>query len=179
MKTAPIIAVVVALLLVPGAGAAERRAGPGPSSTAAADIQYLREVERGIFRLTNEARRRQGVPALSWDAALARVARAHSADMLRRGYFRHESPEGRTPHERVKDGVSYALAGSGENLWGAQGDQPLEAERLPRIIVDTWLASPGHRANLLNPAFTDMGVGVARQGHAIRATQVFARPRQP
>lgn len=175
---APCIALLLALLLLPADAGAQRRAGRGTPSPAAADLQYLQEVERGIFRLTNAVRRKEGLPALTWDAALARVARAHSADMLVRGYFRHESPEGRTPHERAKDGTPYALAASGENLWGAQGDQPLDPERLPRIIVDTWLASPGHRANLLNPAFTDLGVGVAQKGNAIRATQVFARPRQ-
>lgn len=179
MSIVPLMAMLVALALLSGEALAQRRSGRlGPPAGASAEIQYLREVERGIFRLTNEVRRKEGLPGLTWDAALARVARAHSADMLVRGYFRHESPEGRTPHERAKDGTPYALAASGENLWGAQGDQPLEPERLPRIIVDTWLASPGHRANLLNPAFTDLGVGVAQKGNAIRATQVFGRPRQ-
>lgn len=178
MRILPLMAIVVALASLPGEAPAQRRTGRlGPPARGSAGIQYLQEVERGIFRLTNAVRRKEGLPALTWDAALARVARSHSADMLVRGYFRHESPEGRTPHERAKDGTPYALAASGENLWGAQGDHPLEPERLPRIIVDTWLASPGHRANLLNPAFTDIGVGVAQKGNAIRATQVFARPR--
>jgi uncharacterized protein YkwD len=169
----------VVLALLPGEAAPQRRSGRQGKSGAAADLQYLPEVERGIFRLTNEARRKQGVPVLTWDASLARAARAHSADMLQRAYLQHESPEGHTPQERLTQAAPYAVAASGENLWGAQGSHPLDPERLPRIIVDTWLASPGHRANLLNPAFTDMGVGVARQGTAIRATQVFARPRQP
>lgn len=179
MSIASLVAIVLVLALLPGQASSQRRAGrQGKAPAANAEIRYLPEVERGIFRLTNAVRRKEGLPALTWDAALARVARSHSADMLVRGYFRHESPEGRTPHERAKDGTPYALAASGENLWGAQGDQPLEPERLPRIIVDTWLASPGHRANILNPAFTDLGVGVAQRGNAIRATQVFARPRQ-
>lgn len=178
VRIAPLTALILALLLLPAEVGAQRRAGRQGKAPAAAHLQYLQEVERGIVRLTNAVRRKEGLPALTWDAALARVARAHSADMLVRGYFRHESPEGRTPHERAKEGTPYTLAASGENLWGAQGDQPLDPERLPRIIVDTWLASPGHRANLLNPAFTDIGVGVARMGNAIRATQVFARPRQ-
>lgn len=179
MSIASLVAIVLVLASLPGQASSQRRAGrQGKAPAASAEIRYLPEVERGIFRLTNAVRRKEGLAALTWDAALTRVARAHSADMLLRGYFQHESPEGLTPHERAKDGTPYALAASGENLWAAQGDQPLDAERLPRIIVETWLASPGHRANLLNPLFTDMGVGVTRHGNAIRATQVFARPRQ-
>jgi len=173
--------VLAALLLIllggAEAGPTRRQAVRAPDHQTEAALEFLPEVEKGIFRLTNQVRRQEGLPTLTWDPALARAARRHSADMLLRGYFQHESPEGRTPRERLSAAAPYELTVTGENLWGTRSSQPLDPERLPRIIVESWLASPGHRANLLNPAFTDLGVGVARQGTTLRATQVFGAPR--
>ncbi len=147
---------------------------PGPRAPG---ISYLPEVERAVFQLTNTIRQRKGLPPLAWGKSLGEVARAHSADMLARQYFSHSSPDGRSPHERLQSGHS-GLSMSGENIWSGSGHDSGNARQVARLIVDSWLASPGHRQNLLSPDFTEVGVGVAARGREIRATQVFVRYRR-
>jgi uncharacterized protein YkwD len=167
------LGVCLALILV---GVRMPDAGPryGPRS---ADISYLGELERAIYRLTNEVRKKHALSPLTWESSLGGVARAHSADMLHRNYFSHQSPDGRSPHDRILSGYPSGLSMSGENIWSGTGHDPGDTPRLARIIVDNWLSSPGHRQNLLNPQFTDTGVGVAARGRDVRATQVFVRHR--
>jgi uncharacterized protein YkwD len=160
------------LLFVQALGAQWRRS-PSP-----ARISYLHEMERKIFYLTNEVRRRHGVAALTWETSLRDVARTHSADMLSRNYFSHQTPEGRTPHERIRSGYPFGLSMTGENIWSGTGHDVGETSHLARLIVNNWLSSAGHRQNLLNPEFTDLGVGVAARGPEVRATQVFVRTRK-
>lgn len=166
----------VILFLSPAGGeglSPKRRLGP-----AASGVVYLAELERSIYRLTNEERRKQGLASLNWERSLSGVARAHSADMLIKGYFAHLSPEGKSPHERIAAGYPFGLALTGENIWSSTGYDAGEPRRLARMIVDRWMTSPGHRKNLLNPNFTDIGIGVATRGKDIRATQVFVRTKQ-
>lgn len=101
--------------------------------------------------LVRSARGRAGCPALAWDARTAAVARDHSGDMLRRGYFSHTSPEGVDPFERLRAaGVAYSAAA--ENIaYGARNGE--EAFR-------QWYGSRGHRRNMLNCHYTRHGVGV-------------------
>lgn len=138
-------------------------------------LSYFPELEKSIFRLTNEVRRKRGLAALKWERSLSLVARAHSVDMLQRGYFSHVDPEGRTPRERVLAGYPHPLSLAGENIWTGSGHDPGDTRLLARIIVDNWMSSPGHRQNLLNPDYTDIGVGVVGRGQEIRATQVLVR----
>jgi uncharacterized protein YkwD len=176
-----LLAGLAALLLAADEAPAQRmkRLRERPEALAGAELRYLKEVEQGMYRLTNELRRRHGLPVLTRDQSLNRVARAHSEDMVRRQYVNHVSPEGRTPQERLASGCPYALTLTGENIWGAQGTHPLETTRLARIIVDTWMSSSGHREAMLQQEFTDTGVGVVAAGQTVRATQVFAAIRQP
>ena len=169
------LGVVLALiLLMAQALGAQWRSHRGST----ARVSYLYELERKIYRLTNEARRKHGVPALTWETSLRDVARAHSVDMLRRNYFSHSSPDGRSPHERIRSGYPFGLSSSGENIWMGTGHDPRDASRLAHIIVNNWMSSAGHRQNLLNPEYTDIGVGAAVQGRNIRVTQVFVRTRK-
>jgi uncharacterized protein YkwD len=148
---------------------------PGPQSVR---VSYLFELERAIYHLTNEVRQRNGVPPLTWESSLRDVARAHSADMLVRNYFSHNSPKGSTPDERIRAGCRLNMTWTGENIWMGTGYQPGDTTRLARLIVDNWMSSPGHRSNLLRPEFTDIGVGVAASGNNIKVTQVFIRHQQ-
>jgi len=141
-------------------------------------ISYLYDLERKIFRFTNEVRRRHGVPPLTWESSLRDVARAHSADMLRRNYFSHVNPEGKSPHDRICKAYPYPLSMTGENIWSGTGHDPGDSTRLARQIVNNWVSSAGHRQNLLNPKFTDIGVGVAARGRDVRATQAFVCTRK-
>lgn len=107
--------------------------------------------ERSLVGAVNEVRRANGLRPLRVDGALLRVARSHSATMIRTDVFTHGAMAAR-------------LAGSGargpmfgENLaWG------VGASASARYIVAQWLASPGHRANLLRPGWTRVGIGAAR-----------------
>ncbi len=141
-------------------------------------VQHLREVERWIYRFTNDARRRQGLLALDRDEDLAGAARAHSDDMLVRKFFGHENPDGITVKERIPARVT-SLARIGENIWSGSGLDPSDPKMMARMIVDNWVTSPSHRANVLNPDYTHLGVGVSLKDNRITATQEFAQRVSP
>jgi uncharacterized protein YkwD len=138
-------------------------------------IHYLHKIELRIYQLTNLERRKRHLNPLSKDEALVKVARAHSDDMLRQDYFSHVDPNGKAPKDRVIPAYSRAIARIGENIWGGHGYDYSDSKRLARVIVDSWMASPEHRANLLNPHFNYEGVGVSVSGKEIRATQDFVQ----
>jgi uncharacterized protein YkwD len=104
------------------------------------------------LRLVNDARRDNGCPALSINNRLVEAARGHAADMARRGYFAHRSPNGKNAGDRVAD-AGYDWDTYGENI--ARG-QDSTAE-----VVDGWLHSADHRHNILTCAHTEVGVGLA------------------
>lgn len=108
-----------------------------------------------VVERTNRERAGAGLPPLAVDPVLTAAAQAHSADMVARAFYSHTSPEGRQPWDRA------AAAGStrrtiGENIACGQ--------RSPAEVVDGWMHSPGHRANILKPDFTHIGVGFAGGG---------------
>ncbi len=139
---------------------------------------YLPDLERTIYRYTNEVRQKNGVSPLTWENSLRDVAREHSADMLVRNYFSHETPDGRSPDARIRAGCRLNMSMTGENIWMGTGRQSTDTRQLARIIVDNWMSSPGHRSNLLHPGFTDIGIGAATNGKQVQVTQVFIRHRQ-
>jgi uncharacterized protein YkwD len=112
------------------------------------------ELERRMLDLVNQERRANGLQPLEADPELTEVARRHSADMFARGYFAHDTPEGITPFDRMREsGVRFLTAG--ENLALA-----------PTIeVAHTGLMnSPGHRANILRREFGRVGIGVMDGG---------------
>jgi uncharacterized protein YkwD len=149
--------------------------------TSRSGIKHPRELERRIYQLTNEARRKNGLPSLVPDEALAAMARKHSDDMLQRDYFSHTSPDGQTVKDRLFEApaVGKSIAQAGENIYGGSGQDYSDPRIIARVIVDGWMTSPGHRANILNPNYTHLGVGVSIKGKEIRATQNFAQRRGP
>ncbi len=138
-------------------------------------IQHLHKVELRIYQLTNLERRKRHLSILGKDESLVKTARAHSDDMLTREYFSHVDPDGKAPKDRVIPAYSRTVARIGENIWGGHGYDYSDSKRMARVIVDSWMASPGHRANLLNPNFNYEGVGVSVSGKEIRATQNFVQ----
>jgi uncharacterized protein YkwD len=120
------------------------------------------------------ARSAAGLPRLAWDDGLARAARAHAAELAARGVLDHAGarPENRTLIDRLqRAGVPYANVG--ENLAFERGVPDPVA-----TVVDGWLRSPPHRANLLNPSFDRVGYGSARDAAGGRTVvQVFAAAR--
>ena len=112
--------------------------------------------EREVARLVNAERAKYGLPALTYSSALAAGAKEKSADMAKNGYFSHTSPTYGSPFDRMKSrGISYRAAG--ENI--AMG------YRTPEAVVQAWMDSPGHRANILSGKFTEIGVGYVAEGN--------------
>jgi uncharacterized protein YkwD len=116
--------------------------------TGTASAAALTRPESSLLQELNRVRRTHGLVALRGDARLQRAARAHSAEMLRSGSFSH----GDFALRMRRFGVRGSFAG--ENLaWG------VGARAAAPTIVAEWLASPGHRANLLRPGFRRIGLG--------------------
>jgi uncharacterized protein YkwD len=117
----------------------------------------LDSTRTAILCLLNRARARHGLAPLARNASLALASQRHSDDMALRNYYEHDTPEGVDSATRVA-GAGYPIPGAtvGENIhWG------VEAEATPVRIFRDWMESPGHRENILRPAFTEVGVGVA------------------
>lgn len=106
-----------------------------------------------VVRLVNVERSKNGLPALSADSLLMTTATVKSQDMAKNNYFDHTSPTYGSPFDLMKRyGVSYRAAG--ENI--AMG------QTSPAQVMDGWMNSAGHRANILNSSYTKIGVGVAQ-----------------
>lgn len=122
------------------------------------------DLEAKMLVLVNEERTKAGLKSLKPDAEIQVVARKHSADMFARGYFSHVNPNGEDPFDRMRKGGIKFLA-AGENLALAQ----------TLTIAHTGLMnSPGHRANILQPAFGRLGIGILDGGiHGLMITQNF------
>ncbi|XKK22700.1 CAP domain-containing protein [Bacillus sp. CB102A.1] len=122
----------------------------------AEEAKSLSEFEQRVVELTNAERTKQGLPALKIDTELSKVARIKSEDMQKNNYFDHNSPTYGSPFDMMKKfGISYTSAG--ENI--AQG------QRTPEEVVQAWMNSAGHRANILNNGFTHIGVGYVESGN--------------
>lgn len=134
---------------------------------------FLDSVESHVLRLINDERRKAGRVPVLVDERLSTAARAHSYDMLTRGYFDHVSPEGLTPADRVA-GVHRRLVGvSGENIWSSSGGAQTDAEDTAKRAMRGLMNSPGHRENILRETFTHVGIGAAGSASEVKVAQVF------
>jgi hypothetical protein len=104
-----------------------------------------------LIALTNTQRSAAGLAPLNYDGRLASSAYAKAQDMLAKGYWSHTSPDGRSAGHFIGQ-AGYGYVAIGENL--AKGF-PTES-----AVITGWMASSGHRANILNPAFKDIGIGI-------------------
>lgn len=126
-----------------------------PANPPASNSQ-MNAFENQVVTLTNQQRVKAGLKPLKTDnATLSRMARDKSADMRDKNYFDHQSPTFGSPFDMMKKyGISYSYAG--ENIAAGQ--------KTPEDVVNGWMNSPGHRANILNPNFTTIGVGYVSGG---------------
>ena len=115
----------------------------------------------------NEDRLDHDLPALLCSVSLVEVARLHSEDMSLRGFFSHVNPEGEQPWDRLER--------FGVTNWQTVGENIARGDMTPAVVERAWMNSPGHRANILNPDYTHIGVGVFRDGNNTSWTQLFAR----
>jgi uncharacterized protein YkwD len=122
------------------------------------------DLEAAMLALVNEERAKTGLPALQADPQALDTARAHSQDMLARGYFSHIDPDGASPFDRMRaNGLRFRTAG--ENL--------ALAPTLP-MAHRGLMNSPGHRANILQPAFGRLAIGILDGGrYGLMVTQTF------
>ncbi|GAA0328919.1 SafA/ExsA family spore coat assembly protein [Bacillus carboniphilus] len=129
------------------------------------NIDRIKAIENEVIRLTNQERAKNGLPALQANWELSRIARYKSKDMRDRGYFAHNSPTYGSPFDMIRNfGVNYRTAG--ENIAAGQ--------RSASEVVKQWMESPGHRQNILNASFKEIGVGYAEGGtYGVYWTQMF------
>lgn len=121
------------------------------------------QFEQKVVDLVNQERQKQGLKPLTLNKKLSDVARTKSKDMMDKGYFDHNSPTYGSPFDMMKQfGIEYTTAG--ENI--AKGQQS------PEDVMNAWMNSDGHRKNILNPDFTEIGVGYVK-GDTTYWTQQF------
>ena len=184
------VALSLAISAEPAAAAAVRRPvsvrqTPASAALTAADpltntlflplIRNGNSPETEVVVLTNQERAKAGCPALTVNPQLTGAAEGHSADMAINDYFSHYSLDGWSPWARIKEtGYTYSLAA--ENIAAGYST--------PAAVVQGWMNSDGHRANILNCSLTEIGVGylyLANDTGSVNChhywTQVFATPR--
>ncbi len=121
-----------------------------------ASVTNTSTYEQQVIDLINEIRVKNGLSPLTENTALSRCAKAKSQDMHDKRYFSHQSPTYGSPFDMMKQfGITYRTAG--ENI--AMG------QSTPQAVVNAWMNSEGHRANILNASFTQIGMGYVADGH--------------
>lgn len=141
---------------------------PSPTSTAPTPAPGGGSaVSEEVVRLTNAERQKGGCAPLVSDPQLRSAAQGHSADMAAKNYFSHTSPDGRDLTTRIK--------ASGFSPMRAWAENIAMRQRTPADVLQSWMGSSGHRANIMNCDYTHLGVGVATGSQGIYWTQVFAK----
>lgn len=165
-----------------GEGQAERSAPAYAAQQSVWRSYYQRRraamaIEVAVFNLVNQERARAGLPALTHETNLRSVARMHSIDMPAKGYFAHNAPDGKTPADRLS-AANIPFSAWAENIRWVSAPRTNVANDIMYEPTTGWMNSPGHRANILNPTFTQVGVGIYLTAARSRyyATQVFIRP---
>ncbi|MFF5110112.1 CAP domain-containing protein [Streptosporangium sp. NPDC000509] len=149
----------------PSASATPTKPTPTPSSTTSSAPGSSLSEE--VVRLTNVERQKGGCGPLISDPQLRSAAQGHSDDMAAKNYFSHTSQDGRDMTARIKASGFSPMRAWAENI--AMG------QRTPADVVTAWMNSSGHRANIMNCAYTHLGVGVANSSRGIYWTQNFAK----
>lgn len=156
--------VLLALLVVSGCAATTGRVGAPPPGSTAEAIEILKLVNQARATARHCADKRYAATGpLSLEAKLARAAQLHSEDMFDNGYMGHVGSDGSTLVDRAnRQGYE----------WSALGENVAYGYTSPASVVTGWLNSPGHCANIMNPSFTELGVGL----EGTYWTQLFGRP---
>ncbi|MDV5142818.1 CAP domain-containing protein [Streptomyces sp. SBC-4] len=135
----------------------------GGTGAGAQNDQGQSSAADQVVALVNAERAKAGCGPLSANATLTKAAQGHSEDMAARDFFDHTDPDGDGPGERVTE-AGYPWSTYGENI--AMG------QSTPEQVMDSWMNSPGHRANILNCSFKEIGIGIHSEGGPYW-TQVF------
>ncbi len=139
-------------------------------------IEHPKALEQRVYHLTNEARRKNGLAPVNQDKALTTLAREKGDDLIKKHYFSQSDPTGNMKLERF-DQHEPAWTGKrgkpGENIHMGLKNDYSEVETAARLIVNGFMSSPAHRSNILNPAFTHLGVGASIKGKESYVIQEF------
>jgi uncharacterized YkwD family protein len=134
---------------------APKATAPGQQPTAKAPVG-ISQMAQQVIDLTNNERKKNGLPPLQSDPSLSKVAQTKSNDMEAKHYFSHTSPTYGSPFDMMRDfGVTYKAAG--ENI--AMGQTTAQQ------VVNAWMNSEGHRKNILSASYTNIGVGFTSKGN--------------
>ncbi len=152
----------------PGAGM------PGGGSNPGSNPGDASQAEQDVFDLVNQEREAAGRSPLSWCDGLGELAKAHSNDMCDRGFFSHVNPEGEDPTARARAGHagSYTFDPVVPSPYYGVGENIAMGYSTPEQVMEGWMNSSGHRANILNGGYTHIGVGVC-DGCGKHWTQCF------
>ncbi|MGR6317801.1 CAP domain-containing protein [Micromonospora soli] len=145
----------------------QRRSTPSSTATRTASSNGISTALQQVVDLVNQERAKAGCKALTIDDKLMLAAQRHSQDQADHQTMSHDGSDGSDPGDRL-DRVGYA--------WRAYGENVAWNQKTPAAVMDAWMNSPGHRANILNCSFTEIGVGVARSNGPYW-TQDFGTPR--
>jgi uncharacterized protein YkwD len=150
---------LAALVVVLTALPASAEAGGCVAANATTAHATKRQIVRATLCELNRTRSHHGLHRLRLNKKLSKAARRHARDMARRNYFSHDTLGGGSFLDRIRRTGYLRGARSwivGENLaWGSRGYSR------PQVIMRMWMNSPGHRANILNGSFREIGIGVA------------------
>lgn len=128
----------------------------------------LKTIEDEVIRLVNVERSKRGLQPLKYNWQVARVARIKSQDMINNNYFSHISPVYGSPFKMLES-YNLRFSSAAENI--AYG------QRSAQEVMNTWMNSSGHRANILSNTVTEIGVGVAKKSNGtMYFTQIFIKP---
>ena len=149
------LSVLAPLLLLALVPATSTGAAVCPTAGVPTGLQPASAAKAATLCLVNGERHARGLEPVAESAPLARAARRQARDMVERGYFAHESPEGKSPLDRIRaagfgdpDGFT-----TGENLGWSEPDTDT-----PYAMVDAWMNSPPHRRVILLPRFRSAGI---------------------
>jgi uncharacterized protein YkwD len=156
---------ILASLSIAESGSPDLLAAKGPSVKP---VEHS-DPEVRLILLMNQSRAKAGLRPLKPSRLLSELARAHSREMSDGNFFSHVNPAGMGPKERLER-AGFVWKAYGENIGCGQDS--------PEKILETWMNSSNHRETILDPVYTEVGIGLVRGGECrIYWTALFARPR--
>ena len=168
----PVLLATLALI-APTVGQAQAASPPCAGANVAPTAQNVDQVRIATLCLLNRERTRRGLKRLSESPQLRKSAQGFSQNMVNQNFFDHVSPSGSTLLSRVRSGTAYLqnvrAYALGENIAWGTGEYATPAE-----TMKSWMASPGHRHNILNGRFRHVGIGIALGAPVDAAGEVAA-----
>ncbi|MHC4661288.1 MAG: CAP domain-containing protein [Planctomycetota bacterium] len=167
-----VLCIVVAALAFSGCSSSKKDkpggSSPAPTGTGTgtpydpgSNPELALADERSVLDMVNTERANAGLGPLTWCNGLYALAKAHSNDMCARSFFDHVNPENEDPTDRATLGHagSFTFTPICPNPYGGVGENIAHGYATPAAVMQGWMNSPGHRANILNSGYTHIGVG--------------------